>query len=82
MFLTEDEVKQLTGYSYAKYQVRWLMDNHIAFKLNSLGEPVVLRSVIESQMTGNKARAKVAPEPNFGALKNGKKTHGQPGTTP
>lgn len=79
MFLTEQELQQLTGYRYGKYQVQWLKDNHIAFKLNGLGAPVVLRSSIEATITGKVGArgAASAAEPNFGALRRGKKTSQQ-----
>lgn len=76
MFLNSDELEQLTGYKYAKYQIRWLQENFIAFKLNGMGAPVVLRSALESAIVGNVGGT--TAKPNFGALRHGKKARQQP----
>lgn len=49
MFLTAEELAQLTGYRPCQRArtCRWLDDHGIAYTINRLGDPVVLRSVIE-----------------------------------
>jgi methylphosphotriester-DNA--protein-cysteine methyltransferase len=50
MFLTPEELAQLTGYRPCQRArtCRWLDENGIAHTVNRLGDPVVLRSAIES----------------------------------
>ena len=44
MFLTPDEVAELTGYQQQSRQVRWLRDRRYPFDLGADGKPRVLRS--------------------------------------
>ena len=41
-FLDKEELEALTGYKQKKRQTVWLASNHIPFKVNALGVPVVL----------------------------------------
>lgn len=64
MFLSPDELQQLTGYApnqRARIR-RWLDKNGIAHKINRLGDPVVLRAAIETP-------ANTDSQPNFEFLK-------------
>lgn len=49
MFLTPEELSQLTGYRPCQRMriCRWLDEHGIAYTTNRLGDPVVLRSTIE-----------------------------------
>lgn len=49
MFLTRDELKQLTGTADRKRQAECLRANRIPFYLDVLGRPVVARSVFDGQ---------------------------------
>jgi hypothetical protein len=50
-FLTKDEIKILTGYSYKKKQCQELNRNGIKFMVNPrFGNPLVLRKELESLM--------------------------------
>lgn len=49
LFLTRDEVKQLTGTSDRKRQIECLRQNRIAFTMDVFGRPVVTRSAIEGK---------------------------------
>ena len=49
-FLTDDEVRQLTGRALKSYQTQWLRDQGVPFRISATGHPVVVRSVIEGRM--------------------------------
>jgi hypothetical protein len=49
MFLTRDELIQLTGYKYAKYQAAFLTEIGIRFTRNHLGEVIVTQSAIDGR---------------------------------
>lgn len=65
MFLTPEELQQLTGYTpNQRLRIcRWLTARGIPFTTNRLGEPVVLRSAVET----NKPNTET--QPNFDWLK-------------
>ena len=65
MFLTPDELSQLTGYAPNQRSRirRWLDDQRIPYRENRLGQPVVLRRHIDSDNN-------VAIEPKFDWLKS------------
>jgi len=50
MFLTDDDLRQLTGYLRAAPQKRWLLRLGIAFEENARGRPIVLRNLIEKRL--------------------------------
>lgn len=64
MFLSEEELSKLTGYEKGQRarMCKWLGDHSIAFTENRLGEPVVLRSSVETKQ-------ELTPQPNFEWLK-------------
>jgi hypothetical protein len=50
MFLTREEIKQLTGYKIPSAQIRWLQQEEFKFKVAADGYPRVLKSEVEFQM--------------------------------
>lgn len=68
MFLSPDELSQLTGYRPCQRAriCRWLdaQQPPIPYTVNRLGDPVVLRSVIEGDKNTNPE-----PQPNLDWLK-------------
>lgn len=64
LFLTYDELLELTGYSYAKYQREWLMNNGVPFTTNRMGEPKVKRCLYSHNDTSHQQGF----EPDFGAI--------------
>lgn len=46
MFLTPEELQQLTGYKLAAHQVRWLKANGVPHFVNALGRPVVSKDLL------------------------------------
>lgn len=49
MFLTPDEIRDLTDRTYAKYQIAWLVANGWQFEVSATGHPKVLRSYAEAR---------------------------------
>lgn len=47
MFLTADELRELTGYKVAAAQIRWLTRNGVRHWIAATGRPVVPRSAID-----------------------------------
>ncbi|MDY6498000.1 DUF4224 domain-containing protein, partial [Clostridioides difficile] len=47
MFLTPDELQELTGYKIAKKQIGWLTRNGIKHWIAATGRPIVPRSAID-----------------------------------
>ena len=61
MFLTADELQELTGYVRPSAQVRWLIRNGVAHYRRADGKPVVTREAL----TGRLDR----PQPKWEALR-------------
>ena len=59
MFMTQDELATLTGYSLPAWQRRWLTKHGWIFDTARNGRVVVLRSYAESRLSGTQ----VKPEP-------------------
>lgn len=67
MFLTDDELFELTGYKSAQKQVKWLINRGWVYQLNRIGRPKVDREYCRSKM-GNKAAEVATVEPNWAAI--------------
>lgn len=68
LFLSPDELRELTGYQYASRQKTWLSQRGWTFETDHSGRPKVLRTHLENRLGG--AGHRVSPkEPNFAALK-------------
>lgn len=66
MFLTSDEVKQLTGRTKPKLQREWLIEQGYRFDVRADGRPSVLSSQVIARQGGvRESRA----EPNWDALR-------------
>ncbi|ONH52824.1 protein of unknown function [Pseudomonas cedrina] len=61
MFLTRDEVAELTGYQKPSAQIRWLEAQQFGFIVGGDGVPKVLRQVVISRL-GGQATQKRSPE--------------------
>ncbi len=48
MFLTPDELRELTGRVRRKDQIAWLETNHLRYWLNAAGKPVVARAEVHN----------------------------------
>ncbi len=51
MFLTPEEIRELTGYRSAARQIRWLTDNGVRHWVARTGRPVVPKSAIDGSAT-------------------------------
>lgn len=67
LFLTKDELIELTGYKLPSGQVRWLHDNCIEHYVNRVGAPIVLRSIFLTTKTELTIHNQ-SEEPNFDAI--------------
>lgn len=67
MFLTDDEIRTLTGYKRPADQQRWLLERAWLYETNAAGRPIILRSYANSRLSGIKGRGQSAPtlSPNF-----------------
>ncbi|EJN33282.1 TPA: DUF4224 domain-containing protein [Pseudomonas putida] len=52
MFMTPDEVADMTGYLRPKDQVRWLEDWKFGYVIGADGKPKVLRQVVLARLGG------------------------------
>ncbi len=53
MFLTAAELRDLTGYQIAGWQIRWLRAHGWRFEISATGRPVVSRAHAEERMSGS-----------------------------
>lgn len=52
MFLTEQEVVELTGYTKPSAQIKWLQAEKFGYVVGGDGVPKVLREVVVSRLGG------------------------------
>ncbi len=67
MFLTPEQLVELTGRRRPSAQVRWLRENHWAYAVNADGHPRVAAAEAARQLeTGGSRRSPAPPvEPDF-----------------
>jgi hypothetical protein len=65
IFLTADELIELTGYKLSRCQVRWLIKNGVKHWVPATGRPVVPRSAIDGASPVNEDSQPF--EPNYAA---------------
>lgn len=58
LFLSDDDLVQLTGRRMKSLQIQWLRDAGIPFRVNATGHPVVTRAAVE----GAQVQAQPAPQ--------------------
>lgn len=58
MFLSAEEVAELTGYQKPSAQVRWLEAERFGFVVGGDGQPKVLREVVLSRLGSTKPNKK------------------------
>lgn len=61
MFLTPDEVVEMTGYTKPSAQIRWLSAERFGYVVSSNGAPKVLRAVVVSRLGGEQSRKRGEP---------------------
>lgn len=62
MFLSAEQLLELTGYIQPAAQIRWLQKNGVRHFVRADGHPVVQPSALEPQIAGRRA------EPKFEAI--------------
>lgn len=67
MFLTNEELHELTGYVRHADQRRWLKDHGWTFEVSATGRPAVLRAFVQTKM-GQSSDAPPPWTPNLAAL--------------
>lgn len=70
-FLTEEEMRELTGRAMHKRQREWLQAAGWKFTTNAAGRPIVSRAHMEAMLGGAKADTTEARiyRPNFDAIR-------------
>ena len=66
MFLTPDELEELTDSPRKGRQIKWLMDQGMRFVKSLSGRPKVLQAEVERVMLGGSRKEK--QQPNFDQL--------------
>jgi hypothetical protein len=56
MFMTPEEVADLTGYTKASAQIKWLQAEKYGFAIGGDGRPKVLRAVVVGRLGGVQSR--------------------------
>ena len=67
MFLSKEELEQLTGYKKPTLQLRWLVDNNYRFDVRADGRPAVLREQVHQRQIKD-VDMRMLPGPNLDAL--------------
>lgn len=70
-FLTEEELRELTGRALHKRQREWLQAQGWTFTVNANGRPIVSRAHMEAMLGGAKSEtaADRTYRPNFDAIR-------------
>jgi len=71
MFLTNEEVVQLTGYVRSADQSRWLKQRGWKFEVSGIGQIIVLRKRVEEMLSlavANKELIRPEPKLNFDSI--------------
>lgn len=68
IFLSSEELKELTDLRIPKAQMRWLQNNAIPFAISAAGKPKVLRSFVIEKLQITTTTVK-SNEPNFDAIR-------------
>jgi len=68
MFLTPDEVQELTGYKYPSKQIQWLQREGFAFRVAADGKPRLLREAVIKALGGKCSVKEKRTEPNWDAI--------------
>lgn len=68
LFLSSEELRELTDLKIAKAQMRWLDKNNFPYEISASGKPKVLRSFLFQRFEANNLNNKTT-EPNFDAIR-------------
>lgn len=68
LFLTSDELRELTDLRFPKAQMRWLDKNKYPYEVSAAGKPKVLRSLVFDRLQ-NISSYTSKSEPNYDAIR-------------
>lgn len=68
LFLSSDELNDLTDLKIAKAQIRWLDKNNYPYEISASGKPKVLRSFLFARFQTISSSSQ-STEPNFDAIR-------------
>ena len=71
LFLTQEELTQLTGFKKTSKQLKWLLENNFSFVIGGDGSPRVLYKHMEIVLGGIEHTKRSPTIPNFEALIHG-----------
>lgn len=69
LFLTSEELKELTDLKVPKAQIRWLNKHNYPYEVSASGKPKVLRSFLIEKLKTNYKTVTNSHEPNFDAIR-------------
>lgn len=69
MFLTAEQVQELTGYKVGHYQAQWLKEHGYPYELTISGKPRVLRAFVEKRLGLASVKPTTQTEPDFSSWK-------------
>lgn len=68
LFLSTEELKELTDLKIPKAQMRWLSKHSYPFEISATGKPKVLRSLVLERLSNPSMKIN-SNEPNFDAIR-------------
>lgn len=68
LFLSSDELRELTDLKIPKAQIRWLDKHNYPYEIGASGKPKVLRSFVMEKLNATLKRNTIIQEPNFDAI--------------
>lgn len=68
LFLTSDELMELTDLKIPKAQIRWLSKHAYPFEISASGKPKVLRSLVFERLSKLSSNQN-SNQPNFDAIR-------------
>lgn len=68
IFLTQEELRELTDLKIPKAQMRWLANHAYPFEVSATGKPKVLRSIVINRLSCSNQASNIS-EPNFDAIR-------------
>lgn len=68
LFLSNDELRELTDLKIPKAQMRWLSKHLYPFEISAIGKPKVLRSLVLERLS-KQSITNTFNEPNFDAIR-------------
>lgn len=69
LFISDDEIRELTGYRRNADQRRWLTAHGWRFEVSAIGKPIVSRQHAESMLSGKKDETARSWQPNRAAIR-------------